>query len=247
MNDHLHLYSDLAGWFHLLTSPEDYVEEAARFRSLIEEACPEAQTLLELGSGGGNNASHLSEHYACTLSDISPQMLTLSQGLNPGCEHVLGDMRTVRLGRTFDIVFVHDAIAYMVTETDLLDCIGTAFAHLRPGGVALFVPDHTRESFHPSTDHGGHDGADGRSLRYLEWTRESGAGNTTYEVDYAVLVSEPGRPTQIVHDHHIEGLYPVHTWLYLLEQAGFAEARLAPADAGAGDGTQPVFVGIRPA
>ena len=193
MNDHLHLYSDLAGWFHLLTSPEDYVEEAARYRSLIEAACPGAQTLLELGSGGGNNASHLSKHYACTLSDVSPQMLTLSQGLNPGCEHVLGDMRTVRLGRTFDVVFVHDAIAYMVTETDLLDCLATAFAHLRPGGAALFVPDYTRESFLPSTDHGGHDGADGRSLRYLEWTRDSPAGDATYEVDYAVLVSEPGR------------------------------------------------------
>ena len=101
-------------------------------------------------------------------------MLTLSQGLNPGCEHVLGDMRTMRMGRTFDIVFVHDAIAYMVTETDLLDCLATAFAHLRPEGVALFVPDHTRESFHPSTDHGGHDGADGRSLRYLEWTQRIG-------------------------------------------------------------------------
>jgi trans-aconitate methyltransferase len=143
VNDHLRLYSDLAGWFYLLTSPDDYVEEAARYRSLIESASPEAKTLLELGSGGGNNASHLSAHYACTLSDISPQMLTLSQGLNPGCEHVLGDMRTMRLGRAFDVVFVHDAIAYMVAETDLLDCLATAFAHLRPGGVALCVPDHT--------------------------------------------------------------------------------------------------------
>ena len=28
-------------------------------------------------------------------------------------------MRSVRLGRTFDAVFVHDAIAYMTTEDDL--------------------------------------------------------------------------------------------------------------------------------
>ena len=149
MNDHLRLYSDLAGWFHLLTSPEDYVERGGSVHGRSSRRrVPERRTLLELGSGGGNNASHLSEHYACTLSDVSPQMLTLSQGLNPGCEHVLGDMRTVRLGRTFDVVFVHDAIAYMVTETDLLDCLATAFAHLRPGGAALFVPDYTRESFH---------------------------------------------------------------------------------------------------
>ena len=166
----MRLYGDLAPWFHLLTAPEDYAVEAARYERLILESLPEAETLLELGSGGGNNASHLKRRFACTLSDLSPQMLTLSRELNPECEHVLGDMRTLRLGRTFDAVFVHDAVAYMTTESDLRDCIGTALAHTRPGGVALFVPDFTRETFTPGTSHGGHDGADGRSLRYLEWS-----------------------------------------------------------------------------
>lgn len=242
----MRLYSDLAEWFHLLTSPADYAGEARRYRSLIDEACPGAQTLLELGSGGGNNASHLREHYVCTLSDISPQMLTLSQELNPGCEHLLGDMRTLRLGRLFDVVFVHDAIVYMTTEDDLRDCLATAFAHLRTGGVALFAPDHTRESFRAGTSHGGHDGDDGRGLRYLEWTHEPAPGASTCEVDYAVLLSEPGSPTRIVHDHHLEGLFPEHTWRYLLEQAGF-EARLVPGDPDDEDAEQPVFIGTRPA
>jgi uncharacterized membrane protein len=72
-------------------------------------------------------------------------------------------MRSVRLGRLFDAVFIHDAISYMRTETDLRAAIQTAFVHCRPGGVALFAPDHLRESFRPSTDHGGHDC--GRRLR----------------------------------------------------------------------------------
>ena len=67
-------------------------------------------TLLELGSGGGNNASHLKARFNCTLTDISPDMLALSRTLNPECEHLEGDMRTLRLGRTFDVVFIHDAI-----------------------------------------------------------------------------------------------------------------------------------------
>ena len=174
----MRLYGDLAPWFHLLTAPEDYAVEAARYERLILESLPEAETLLELGSGGGNNASHLKRRFACTLSDLSPQMLTLSRELNPECEHVLGDMRTLRLGRTFDAVFVHDAVAYMTTESDLRDCIGTALAHTRPGGVALFVPDFTRETFTPGTSHGGHDGADGRSLRYLEWSVDPDPGRT---------------------------------------------------------------------
>lgn len=94
----MRLYGDLAPWLHLLTAPEDYAVEAARYERLILEAVPEAETLLELGSGGGNNASHLKRHFNCTLSDVSPQMLTLSRELNPECEHVPGDMRTLRLG-----------------------------------------------------------------------------------------------------------------------------------------------------
>jgi SAM-dependent methyltransferase len=240
------LYGDLAPWFHLLTAPEDYAEEAERYQRLILDAVPEARTLLELGSGGGNNASHLRAHFTCTLSDISPQMLALSRALNPGCEHVLGDMRTLRLGRTFDAVFVHDAIAYMASEDDLGDCIGTAFAHTRPGGVALFVPDYTRETFELRTSHGGHDGEDGRSLRYLEWVTDPDPGDTTYEVDFAVVVRERGQAPRVVHDHHVEGLFPEHTWLYLLERAGF-EATVDHAPAYADEESQAAFVGRRPA
>ena len=75
--------------------------------------------VLELGSGGGNNAVHLKAGFDLTLVDLSAEMVAVSQPLNPECDHVVGDMRTVRLGRTFDAVFVHDAVAYMLTEDDL--------------------------------------------------------------------------------------------------------------------------------
>ena len=53
------LYRDLAGWWPLLSSPEDYAEEAEFYRQSILSICELApHTLLELGSGGGNNASH---------------------------------------------------------------------------------------------------------------------------------------------------------------------------------------------
>ena len=240
----MRLYGDLAPWFHLLTAPEDYAVEAERYRGMIHSALPEAATLLELGAGGGNNASHLKRHFTCTLSDVSPQMLALSRTLNPACEHVLGDMRTLRLGRTFDAVFVHDAVQYMATEDDLRDCVGTAFAHTRPGGVAVFVPDYVRETFRPGTSHGGHDGADGRSLRYLEWTTDPAPGETAFAVDYAVILREPGQEPRVVHDHHVEGLFPEHTWLHLLDQAGF-EPSVDRAKSGDDDMSQTVFVARR--
>jgi SAM-dependent methyltransferase len=241
----MRLYGELAPWFHLLTRPEDYAEEAKRYRSLILEASPDASTLLELGAGGGNNASHLKQDFDCTLSDVSPQMLAVSKELNPDCDHVLGDMRTMRLGRTFDAVFAHDALAYLTTAEELADAIGTAYAHTRPGGIALFVPDFTRETFTgDSVETGGHDGGDGRSLRFLQWTHDPDPEDTTYEVEYAVLMREPGKDVRAVHDHHHEGVFPEHVWLTLLEQAGF---RVTVDRSDDPETPQQAFVASRPA
>ncbi len=240
----MRLYSELADWFHLLTPPEDYAFEAAELTRLAEAAGEgELATLLELGCGGGNTASHLKARFACTLADLSEEMLAVSRGLNPECEHVLGDMRTLRLGRAFDVVLVHDAIVYMTTEAELRAVFETAFAHLRPGGVALLQPDCTRETLVEQTQHGGQDGG-GRSLRYLEWTRDPDPADTTYEVDYAVLVREGDEPARVVHDHHVEGLFARDEWLAWLGAAGFEAA--AAHDVVEDDESWTVFVARRP-
>jgi SAM-dependent methyltransferase len=215
----MHMYSDLAPWFHLLTHPSDYRDEAAFVSRVVDDVgLGESRTLLEFGSGGGNNASHLKARFECTLTDLSPEMLALSETLNPECEHLEGDMRTLRLGRTFDVVFIHDAISYLTTEDDLRAALETAALHARPGGVVILTPDATTEIFKPQTDHGGHDGEDGRSLRYLEWTHPQ--TRTTYDVDYLIIARGPGDELQVVHDRHTLGVFPRATWERLIGEAG---------------------------
>ena len=131
------LYSDLAAWWPLLSPPEEYVDEAAFFEQILADAnLPARPSLLELGCGGGSNAFYLKKMFAeVTLTDISPHMLEVSRGLNPECEHQQADMRTARLGREFDVVFIHDAIDYMRTSPDLRLAMETAFIHCKPGGI----------------------------------------------------------------------------------------------------------------
>jgi SAM-dependent methyltransferase len=241
----MHMYSDLAPWFHLLTAPADYADEAAFTIAVVEGTIEgEARTLLELGSGGGNNASHLKRRFECTLTDLSAAMLALSETLNPECEHLVGDMRTLRLPRTFDVVFAHDALSYLTTEDDLRATLETAAAHVRPGGVVVLTPDATSEIFQPGTDTGGHDGEDGRGLRYLEWTHAPAAGAATYTVDYAIVVREPDGSTRSVHDRHELGLFPEATWLRLIRGAGLEPLPLPVANPYAGE--QAAFVARRP-
>jgi SAM-dependent methyltransferase len=223
------LYHELAEWWPLVSPPADYADEASFYLRTLSQICVgDCRSVLELGSGGGNNAFHLKARFDLVLVDRSAGMLDVSRRLNPECEHIEADMRDVRLGREFDGVFVHDAICYMTTETDLRNVIGTAFAHCRPGGAALFAPDHVRESFQSSTDHGGEDGGQ-RALRYLEWTWDPEPDDTSYLVDYAYLLRDEDGSTRVVWDRHMEGLFGRMEWLRFLSDAGF-EARVVPAD-----------------
>ena len=237
------LYFDLASWWPLMSAPAEYKEEAALYEQAILDAADRPpQTILELGSGGGNNASHLKARFKMTLVDLSPGMLEVSQALNPECEHSQGDMRTVRLGREFDAVFVHDAVTYMTSKADVPQAIATAFVHCRPDGVVLFAPDHVRENFRPSTDHGGHDGAD-RAMRYLEWTWDPDPADATCIVDYTYVLRERDGQVRVVHDRHLEWLFSRSDWLRWLSEAGFVP-QVVPIDHSELEpGSYEVFVG----
>ena len=214
------LYSDLANWFHLLTAPEEYTEEAAFYlQALLTASDQVPHTMLELGSGGGNNASHLKAHFELTLVDISAEMLEISQQLNPECKHIQGDMRTIRLDHLYDVVFVHDAINYMTSERDLSSAIKTANLHCRPGGVILFAPDHVKENFRSCTSHGGHDGQM-RSIRYLDWTWDPDPGDTSYISDMVYTMKDEDGDIHVEHDRHTLGLFPRQKWLDLLSAGG---------------------------
>lgn len=214
-------YGELARWWPLISPVEEYAEEMAFVAPLLASASIPVREVLELGCGGGHNAAHLRERFTMTLSDLSPEMLDVSRRLNPGNEHHLGDMRTLRLGRAFDAVFLHDAVSYMTSEDDLRQAIATAYAHCRPGGVAVLLPDETAQTWAPGADHGGVDGPDGRGVRFLEWSWDPDPADTWTVTEYAFLLREADGSVRTVHETHRTGLFAREVWLKLLAEAGF--------------------------
>jgi len=237
------LYGELTPWYRLLDPVADHADEAAAYvDALLPAGAPRGGTLLELGAGAGGNAFFFKRDFTCTLTDLSPDMLALSRALNPECEHLTGDMRSLRLSRTFDAVMVHDAIAYMTTRADLAAVAATAFAHTRPGGAAVFAPDYVREAFREKTElYTGDDGS--RSLRCVEWAWDPDPTDETYEVEYGFLLRD-GAQMRAVHDHHVEGLFTRAAWLDILAGAGY---RVTLADRPFDDTTtDQIFVCRRP-
>jgi len=215
------MYSDLAEWWPLLSPASEYEEEAA---DLLPEllGTPDAppQTLLELGAGGGSLAWHLKAHLRLTLSDLSPEMVAVSQTVNPECEHVVGDMRTIDLARTFDVVLIHDAIMYATTPADAQAALATAARHCRPGGAVMVIPDSVAETLEPDTHHGGSDAPDGRGLRFIEWSWDPDPADDTFETVYAFVLRRADGTIDVTHEVHTNGIFPRASWLAWLREAG---------------------------
>ncbi|MGH1346999.1 MAG: class I SAM-dependent methyltransferase [Nannocystales bacterium] len=214
------LYDALVPFYHLLDPLEDHADEGQVFGDVLLGAVPAATSLLELGAGAGHGAFYVKSRFDdVTLTDLSEPMLARSRSLNPNCEHVQGDMRSLALGRSFDCVLCHDAVSYMLSESDLRRVFQTAFDHLRPGGAALFVPDCLKETFFAS--HENHAGDDAhRGLRGVSWSYDPDPTDNTHVYDFAFLLREEGE-VRAVHDRHVCGLFTQGMWTQLAGSVGF--------------------------
>jgi len=221
------MYTEFARYWALISPPEDYAVEARRWRDVLRSRLgPGRHEVLELGVGGGNNLSHLTDEFDAVAADLSPEMLEQARRLNPQVEFHVGDMRTIRLGRTFKAVLIHDAISYMTTEEDLRATFVTAAAHLDRGGVFVTSPDWFRETFRdPQVSFGAN--SDGQvTFTLVEYTWDPDPSDTEIDSLCWYLIREGGA-LRIEQDRHVLGLFPLDAWLRLLEESGF-EATTEP-------------------
>ena len=215
------MYDEFAYLWPLISSPIDYEREAGFWLNILREKLGAGRkSLLELGVGGGNNLSHLTDDFKATAVDISPGMLKNSTMLNPGVEHIVGDMRTIRVGRMFDAVIVHDAVSYMLNEQDLSQTFQTAREHLQIGGIFVTAPDWLIENF-PGIYTSSSTSSDGDTeLTYFEYSHDPDIFDTTMETYFTYFIKEGSR-FRVEQDRHVTGLFPMKTWTSLMEKTGF--------------------------
>jgi SAM-dependent methyltransferase len=238
------LYHDLAALWPKLSPPEDYAAEAELIDMLLRGRYPVADGrrphLLELGAGGGHTLVHLADDYDLTAVDISDAMLDHCRALVPSATCIVGDMRTVRLGRTFDAVLIHDAIDYMLSEADVRAALETAAAHLEPGGVAMIAPTTTHETFIDGEVADDCETGD-PNLAYFSFVHDPDPDDDTYEMILVYLIRDPrSRRVEVVEDRHICGLFRTRQWMAWMKDAGF-DVRFVDEE----DGPWSLFLGIR--
>jgi SAM-dependent methyltransferase len=223
--DERRLYGDLAWTWPIVSPPEDYVPEGDYFAEQIRKHSDfEVKTLLHLGCGGGHNDFTLKRHFEVTGVDVSETMLGLARKLNPDVTYLQGDMRSVRLGSVFDSVAILDAVNYMLTREDLRLAFETAFCHLRPGGVLLTTVEQTPENFRQNLTRHWTNREGDTEITFIENSYDPDPGDSTYESTFVFLIRRNGR-LEIEMDRHTGGIFPMDTWMEILQGVGFAVSR----------------------
>ena len=222
VNDTCRLYTDLAWlWPMWGDAATEYAHYCRHVTGLLRRyARLPARTLLDIGCGGGKNVLNLKLEFDVTGLDLSPAMLAQARELNPGCTFVQGDMRTFRLGRSFDAVLMDDAISHMSCRADFEAAFRTAYAHLNPGGVLVATPDVTVETFQQNRTTATPATRDGLDVVFVENVYDPDPTDERYETTILYLIRDHGR-LRIETDHWTMGIFSLDTWRHVLRETGF--------------------------
>jgi SAM-dependent methyltransferase len=132
------LYSE--PWLYDLVFPDTDGSLERMCRDAFRRYLPAAPaSALDIGCGTGRHLGALSETVAeCWGVDLLDTNVAYARATRPGLHVVQGDMRTVRLGRTFDIVTSFgNALSYALTDDDLARTMDTYAAHAHDGTLVI--------------------------------------------------------------------------------------------------------------
>ncbi len=244
------LYDELVELYPLVSRLEDYTDEARRIREAVMAglgaSAPKGAkpTLLDIGVGNGHVLSHLTPFFKAEGADLSAGMLKHSEGVNPGVPHHLGDMRDMRVGKTFDAVLIHDAIHYMTTPGELIKAMETAKAHLRKGGVAVFMPCYVKETFVNRDVSHALSKSDPPEFTYMARAWDKDPSDDLYELKFYLFSRKSGE-LKVYEDAHTLACYADAVWRKCVKEAGFEDLSAVMGRNAAGGLVTPIYVGRR--
>lgn len=217
------MYDKSARIYDLLyvgTGIKDYQAETAALRRIIEDSSGGARTLLDVACGTGAHLAELRRWYEVEGVDLSPAMLAIAHGRLPGIPLHQADMRTLDLGRTFDVVIcLFSSIGYVTDPAEMRSTVARLAEHVTPNGVLILDgwirPDEWSEGFRPEPEIARDD--DVMVVRLAASRRE---GSIT-DLDMHHLVQTVDGVEYFM-EHHRLALTPTEDYVSAVETAGLS-------------------------
>lgn len=141
----MELFKDYAAYYDILYQDKNYQAEVDYVAQLMKRYAPAARTILELGCGTGTHALILADHgYTIHGIDLSHEMIVrakekAAQGHSQSVLFSQGDMRSIKLNQTYDVVLaLFHVMSYQTTDSDIRASFNAISAHVKPGGLFIF-------------------------------------------------------------------------------------------------------------
>ncbi|MCS4054126.1 class I SAM-dependent DNA methyltransferase [Salinibacter ruber] len=222
------VFDAYAEYYDLLYAGKEYEEEVEYVEQHIQSYTDGAERLLDLGCGTGRHGlAFANRGFEVMGIDQSTRMVEAARARTEGersVEVTEGDVRSVRLDRTFDIVTaLFHVVSYQQTNEDLRRTLDTVRRHLSPDGLFLFDCWYgpTVLTVRPEVRVKRLENDDVRVIRIAE--PEMQANANLVNVNYTIFVEDKAQ-------NRVEELKETHTMRYLfapevtslLEDFGFA-------------------------
>ena len=133
------VFDAYSAYYDLPYQDKDYVAEVAYVDALLKNHGKDVSELLEFGSGTGIHGKLLAEkNYKVTGIELSQQMVDkVEKAKGFSCQQ--GDIRNVKLDRTFDAVLsLFHVMSYQTSNADIKAAMLNAAEHLSSGGLFVF-------------------------------------------------------------------------------------------------------------
>lgn len=109
-------------------------------RLIDDYGAAHAGTVLDLGCGTARDLAGLVGTHDCVGVDVQPALIEHARHQHPGLDLCVGDLRTLRLDRTFDtILCLGNSLAYLHHNDDIQAAFATFAAHAHTGTLLIIV------------------------------------------------------------------------------------------------------------
>ncbi len=233
------LFTQLAKYYDSIYSFKDYAQDVDQILNIINDyKRSNGNDLLDVACGTGKHLSLFLEHFNCTGTDLSPEMLHVARQNLPMVEFLQSDMRDFKFEKKFDVITcLFRSIGYIKTEADLMKVWSNYEQSLKPGGVAIVESWFSKESAKFDQSYlSNYEGKDITISRLHTMTRKDSIAT----LDFHFLIAE-GLNVSYFHDVHELFCIEPEQMLNFIQQAGLQAhfiALPAPKEPG-------IFVGVK--